>query len=405
MLCGEPLLDERLNRRTELKSLAMHISHNFMLPPMNNSEIAGFVVACMNKAGLPEIKLEPAALAYFYCATSGLQGAARTLCNALAATQYGTEAGKQVSKAEISKLVREVQETSADALPTATDNRVSSPWAVLAPVAIVVLVASMSTLYQQPLGTPEVNSVTAVTETSTAVSDLDSPFAETSAASADDAIVEVTVPAIEQAIPAAVLASAAAANELAVISDSDLVLVTAAERGVAKNDIVEPVFDAVITCDAQPTPEAVIATSADSAASSSNSAQSFALDVAEPETENTVVAATGTHDVAGGVDAEVTGTDAVAVLEVAVQAEAVTELDIVAGIDRGTGTDLVDDTQVEVAAAEIANPETASVEPATAVPCSNQAQLMRSALTRSVLIRQIAIRSPTKFNTLLRQLP
>lgn len=283
VLCGEPLLDQRLNRRTELKTLAMHISHNFMLHPMTNAEIAGFMGAYMKKAGLPEIKLEPAALSYFCRATGGLPGATRTLCNALVTAQIGADEGRQVSKAGILKLVRQVQETAADALPTATENRVSSQWAVLGPVAVVVIGASIGTLYQQLLGSAEVNSVTAVTESSAEVSALDSPFAETPEAVADGATADVTVPAIEQTIPAPVIAAPAVADEPIVISDSDLVLVSAAERGVAEIEIVEPVFEEVTAVAAPTIQQAAIAQPAEIAALPTNTAEVALLEEVEAE--------------------------------------------------------------------------------------------------------------------------
>lgn len=396
VLCGEPLLDQRLNRRTELQYLAMLISHNFILHPMNNTEVAGFVVVYMNKAGLPEIKFEPAALGYFCRATGGLPGAARALCNALAITLHGAEAGKQVSKAELLKLVREVQETAADVLPTASGNRVSGPWAVLGPLAIVVSAVSISTLYKQLLDTAEVNPVTAVTGSSTAVSAPNSPFAESAAARVEEAVVEVTVPAIgpeispivgsagvpavvpalvpalitvtEEALSASDTAATAVADEAAEISDSDLVLVTAAERSVAEIDIAEPIFDEVIKIGASTIRLTGIATPAVIEALPSNSAQNLELTLTQPGPEQAEAAVTDVEAVAQVVAEQDAGNDAVSVVQVApetqTETDKATETEIVAEAE--SVTDLVIAAELDAVVGN-ANADTAPEEPATAV--------------------------------------
>lgn len=244
VLCGEPLLDQRLSRRPELKSLMMHISHSFALQPMTSVEIPGFVRAFMQKAGLAELQLESAALTYLYRATNGLPGAARTLCNALVAARLGSSSLEPVGKAELVELVRQSQETASGTLPSGTRFRESNRWVVLGPLAIVVVIASIAMLYQQLLGSRQVSPADAEPATSPVVADLDSPFAGPAADDTVTSPAEIVIPEINVMEIDAVAPDAPFAEE-PVVSDSDLVLVTAAERGVAEAEIVEPVYDEV----------------------------------------------------------------------------------------------------------------------------------------------------------------
>lgn len=244
VLCGEPLLEQRLSRRPELKSLMMHISHSFALQPMANIEMPGFVLTYMQKAGLEELQLDPAAMTYFYRATNGLPGAARTLCSALVAARRGSGSLDPVGKAELIELVRQTQESASGALPSGTQFRESNRWVVLGPVAIVVVIVSIGMLYQQLLGSRDANVADAATATSPIGADLDSPFAEAAEVDAAASLAEIVIPEVNTieletgAIAAPIVAEPA-------VSDSDLVLVSAAQRGVAQAEIVEPVFDEV----------------------------------------------------------------------------------------------------------------------------------------------------------------
>ena len=246
VLCGEPVLMQKLARREELKSLRMHISHNFELYPMTKTEIHGFVLACMKKAGIPELQLEPAALAYAWKSTNGLPGETHALCSAMVTARRGSATIAPMGKAELMSLVQDMQASNSGVLPPGTPLRESNQWTVLGPIAAVVVIASIAMLYQQLQGTSEMDPEAPGLSIPIPVDEpvQDSPFVEVTDLGAFDAEVAVTVP-IVAVVPVPATPVAAAVLEEHPFSDSDLVLVTAAERGVADAEIVVPVFEEI----------------------------------------------------------------------------------------------------------------------------------------------------------------
>lgn len=245
VLCGEPVLMQRLARRQELKSLRMHISHNFELHPMTKTEMHGFVLSWMQKAGMPELQLEPAAMAYAWKCTNGLPGATHALCNAMVAARRDSASVTPMGKTELMSLVREMEipASGSGVLSPGAPIRQSNQWVVLGPIAVVVIIASIAMLYQQ---LRDANAPGDAPELSIPIDepDVDSPFVEVTAAGPADAVVEVTIPTVV-AIQAQADPVTAAVTEEHPFSDSDLVLVTAAERGVAEAEIVAPVFEEI----------------------------------------------------------------------------------------------------------------------------------------------------------------
>jgi len=253
VLCAEPQLKQRLARREELKSLLMHISHSIVLQAMTSTELTGFLRAYLEKATLPGLQLAPAALGYFHKCTNGLLGPTRTLCSKIVAARAGDIELQPISKTELAAIVQQTQDGTSDQLPPVLQLRDTNQWVVLGPVLAVVVFASVGMLYQQLLGDGDGDVETNIATIPAAAVDNRSPFvpvdASVSAATAAAIKVpEVTLVAdVQSVIPTAV--ALAPPTEIdapdVAISDSDLVLVTAAERGVADAEIVEPVFEEV----------------------------------------------------------------------------------------------------------------------------------------------------------------
>jgi len=248
LLCGEPLLEQKLVRRQELKSLLQQISHTISLLPMNNNELSQFLVTFLDKAGMPGLMLQPAAMSY-YCKTShGLPGPALMLAQLMLAARRDTAELKDISKAELLQLVQQSQASgSAQKLPGA-QTRETNRWVVLAPLVAVVVVASIALLYQQLTNAVENTVEQADTmsaeneaESATVAPETVSPFAAEPVA-ATPATTPISVPAVSTA-NLATTAIVFEAEPEEPVSDSNLVLVTAAERGIVAADIADPVFE------------------------------------------------------------------------------------------------------------------------------------------------------------------
>ncbi len=235
LLCGEPALEKRLLDREDSTSLQHHVSHNFVLDPMDAETTTRFLQAYLAKAGLPELQLETAALSYFYKSCKGFPGLAGSLSHLLVAARQGQTAWAPVSKDELSRLIK--QADAGQSLPT-LHYRENKQWLALGPLMAVLVIASLAILYQQ-LNNSELGLLA-----DTRVVDDSSPF---SAAEAELAkALSIEPGELAQGLVDATLENRAEdtdSTELAVVSDSNLALVTAAEIGIAAADIAEPLFE------------------------------------------------------------------------------------------------------------------------------------------------------------------
>ena len=267
VLCGEPALERKIAQHSQLQSLQLHITHNIVLRPMHSAELALFLKAFFDKAKTPDLTLEPAALNYFYKCTKGMPGPTLTLCGLMVAAHREHPELRVFSKSAVGDIVQQARMAGSAAALT-TPVRESNQWVVLGPVAVVVVIASIGMLYQQ-LAPPSENAVVAFSRAQGEEGVEPSPFVAVTTPTTATSVVlpETNIPGINEpeivvpetvnpdteaqdiaiAEPVAVAASGPASASVQEqdfpVSDSDLVLVTAAERGVAEADIVQPLFE------------------------------------------------------------------------------------------------------------------------------------------------------------------
>lgn len=262
VLCGEPTLEQTLKRQPELQSLLMHVSHNIVLTAMSKAEQEQFLNSYLAKTGSPAVKLDNTATAYFYKLTGGLPGPALEIAKAIAAAAKNDATLTTLNRSQLAALLNHSRAAAGEYAQVTQLPAASSQWGMLGPVAVVVVVASVVMLYQQVTGGED----SSQTETAVAVSDVaDSPFVSVDATDGVDPTVSVVVPSLlvpdasgadvvdpdtapfepDNTDPTPAVTDAAVVIETpepAPVSDSDLVLVTAAERGIAAADIVEPIY-------------------------------------------------------------------------------------------------------------------------------------------------------------------
>ena len=257
VLCGEPSLEQRLLTRQEFKSLLLNVSHKFLLEPMDDDTLSHFLISYLEKAGLPGLQLMPTAMTYFRRSCKGYPGPAATLCRLIVDARLGQVELTPIDKGELANLVKNASNSQ---LLSSSQYRENNQRSVMGPVAAVLVIASIGFLYQQ-LNSPasseedQVQLVMENTNDGQASPFTDVPASVQAAAVAQSANVE------DAAVSAELSDRQAIAEPLQSVADSNLVLVTVAERGVAAADIEEPVFEKVSTA-----PAAVIDEPADSIA-------------------------------------------------------------------------------------------------------------------------------------------
>ena len=252
VLCGEPELERRLNSKKEFKSLLQHVSHNFLLEPMDAVGTSNFLLAFLEKMGLPGLQLEPAAQNQFYKSCKGFPGPAYSLCQLVLSLRQGSEELQPVTREELLRAISSVD--SEQPVPSSL-LREGNRWMLFGPVAAVVVIASLALLVrqlnpQQQEGEFEETlslAVEAQTEPATTAVPA-SPFAvdeiglsnSAGSSAADDSAQPEASPA--QSVEALAEELVAGEEELPV-SDSSLALVTAQERGISHEIITEPLFE------------------------------------------------------------------------------------------------------------------------------------------------------------------
>ncbi len=259
VLCGEPELERRLSSKKQFTSLLQQVSHNFLLEPMNAATASHFLSAFLEKMKLPGLQLQPAALSQFYKSCKGFPGPAYSLCQLILAIRQGSHELSPITKEELLLAIR-----SADSEQPVSSSllRQGKRGMLFAPVAAVVVIASLALLARQlnpPESQNEVEQVAVIaTEGEEELVPAASPFAmdelllaesdsQTSANSpaqveALNVTAQLAVSSSEPQVDEPAAEEAAVEEEMT-ISDSTLALVTAQERGISDETLIEPLFE------------------------------------------------------------------------------------------------------------------------------------------------------------------
>lgn len=245
VLCGEPELEKRLSSKQEFKSLLQHVSHNFLLEPMNATTAAHFLSAYLEKMELPGLRLDTAALNQFYKSCKGFPGPAYSLCQLVLGIRQGSSEQSPITKEE---LLLAIRSSNSEQPVSSSLLREGNRWILFAPIAAVVVIASLALLVRQ-LSPPEEPSSDAVVASPFAVDELlvadtdnpnsiESPLQTESVDVSTQPAVDSTVNQIDEPdgeqLPS---------EEELPVSDSNLSLVTAQERGISDETITEPLFE------------------------------------------------------------------------------------------------------------------------------------------------------------------
>ena len=250
VLCGDTSLERRLLSNAEFKSLLLQVSHKFYLEPMDAETLSMFFVAYLEKAGMPGLQLDSTAMSYFYKSCKGFPEPATTLCRLMIDARLGKTELLPITKEELAHLIKSA---SADEnLPT-TGFRDNNQIMVLAPVFAVIAIASLGFLYQQLNTEANLDSENALTAER---GETDSVFTieeavEEAITDNSESISEENRQTNTEPVSATVASTNSAINPQATdaepVSDSSLALVTAAERGVAVAEIVEPEYESLVS--------------------------------------------------------------------------------------------------------------------------------------------------------------
>ena len=262
VLCGEPELERRLGSKKEFTSLLHHVSHNFLLEPMDAATTSHFLLAFLEKKGLLGLQLEPAAVNQFYKSCKGFPGPAYALCQLILSLRQGSQDMSPISKDELLSAIRSAD--SEQPVPSSL-LRDGNRWMLLGPVIAVVIIASLALLVRQlnpeqaedeaaqvgraTLDSPAGPSAASIGASPFAIDEpgLGGAVSSSSASSRgqlDNAAAVAgaeSSPAVPE--PAEPKAELAVAEEELTVSDSSLALVTAQERGIPNAVITEPLFE------------------------------------------------------------------------------------------------------------------------------------------------------------------
>ncbi|PCI73486.1 MAG: hypothetical protein COB20_16195, partial [SAR86 cluster bacterium] len=268
VLCGEPELERRLNSKQEFTSLLQHVSHNFLLEPMNAATTSHFLLAYLEKMELAGLQLEPAALNQFTKSSKGFPGPVYSLCQLVFASRQHSIEQTPITKEELLLAIR-----SADSEQPVSSSllREGNRWMLFGPIAAVVVIASLALLVRQ-LNPPELRDE--VEEVASLVVEGEQEPSTRSAATSPFAVAELLVTDTDSQISTNRLSqveSVNASSQAAVtslglqvdelneeqpvggeelpVSDSALALVTAQERGISNETITEPLFEQMASAD------------------------------------------------------------------------------------------------------------------------------------------------------------
>ena len=235
LFCGSPDFDKQIQQKQEFNPLRQHLTHSYILPPMDSVIAGQFVKAYLEYKGMPELALDGDAEAYLLRVSQGLPGAVIAVCDLLVADRQETGRPATVSR---DALIHKVSE-SGDVLPIASRSvRRDSRLVMMGPVAAVVVIASVGLMYRQLLDP----GIPAPELTSAPEQPAPSPFLDETNLVPEPVVAE---PQSKEATQAeANLPDIEPAPQQ--VSDSGLALVTAEERGIQVSELVDPIFESIL---------------------------------------------------------------------------------------------------------------------------------------------------------------
>jgi type II secretory pathway predicted ATPase ExeA len=261
-LCGEPELERRLSKKKEFNPLLQHVSHNFLLEPMNAATTSRFLSAYLEKMERPSLQLEPAALIQFTRSCKGFPGPAYALCQLVFASRQDSVEQSPLTKEE---LLLAIRSANGEQPVSSSLVREGDRWMLFGPIAAVVVIASLALVVRQ-LNPPELRGE--IEELASASAIATSPFA------LDEGLVAIAdsptstsnlaqVESVSSSTQVAVIspglqdderkAEVPVGEEELPVSDSTLALVTAQERGISNDAIAEPLLEPMAS-GSDPTP-------------------------------------------------------------------------------------------------------------------------------------------------------
>lgn len=299
VLCGETSLEKRLLTNQEFKSLLLQVSHRFLLEPMDADTLAQFFYKYADYSGVPGLQLEQSAMSYFYKSCKGYPGPARDMCKLMVEARLGEAQLQPITRNELVAWFKAAADNQV--LPFGQSQNNPS-FGALMPLAAVIAIASVGFLYQQLQTQDDASAVEIAAAnipqtirpqpTETAIS----PFSESDAPQEEIVEAPESVTSAEEVSAGALLEPEAVPEP---VSDSNLALVTAQERGVNTDVIVEPEFEAMLASEtANSDSAAEESVAVDSAEIDENLMQENALEeIATAEiTSNEVESATSANE-------------------------------------------------------------------------------------------------------------
>lgn len=287
VLSGESALLERIKGKAELAELQAAASQPFVLQPMSVAELEAFLQAFAAEAGIHGLGFSDDAMHLLYKLCKGYPGPAGNLARELVGNLSGAPRNTPLTRHDIDQLIK--NSAGEQVLPSFKLGAESARPGMI-PVAAVIVIASLAFVYQQlnqQAGDQSSAEVLAVSPESSPFSELPEPEpqsetvaeaaqTEAAATTANEASVSGAVEdasQLEAVAPTPVVTDSSAgtveldddrAELLAAIAqaqqaaraaaqaatDSDLVLVTAAERGISADQFALPSFE-----DLRPTPD------------------------------------------------------------------------------------------------------------------------------------------------------
>lgn len=279
VVCGDPRLEKRLGAKSELRSLALNVSHKFLLETMSTEEIGQFVANNLEHEGIPNTPISTAALALIYRTTKGFPGPATLVAQLIADARRGSSVAQELDKEELAGLIKA---SNIQAALPASQLFEPGQLKVIAPVAAVFAIAVLGFLFQltmdkSELPAAEIVVVESVNTSSAMTESSESPFAvevvEPASINADSepavqtgtvinnpvATTAITDPQPEPVMPSLLRPAPTFSLDEEPASDSNLALVTAAEIGVTGELLQVPEFAELVAIEAQEIAQAAAA--------------------------------------------------------------------------------------------------------------------------------------------------
>ncbi|MFT4861094.1 MAG: MSHA biogenesis protein MshM [Pseudohongiellaceae bacterium] len=277
VVCGEPRLEKRLGSTTEFKSLALSVSHKFLLEPMSSEEVGQFVANNLDHEGIPNTPISTAALALLYRTTKGFPRPAALVAQLIADARRGSFVVQELGKEELAGLIKA---SNIQAALPASQLFEPGQLKVIAPVAAVFAIAVLGFLFQLTMDDSEspaaeiavvasVNALPAMTESRESpfarevvqpeVTNSDSEPAAQGETVLNSSVAVTAIPDPQPVIPSLLRPAPTFSLDEEPASDSNLALVTAAEIGVTGELLQVPEFAELVAIEAEKTADAAAA--------------------------------------------------------------------------------------------------------------------------------------------------